>query len=135
MKRPMLVSGTAIGLSSAFLILMGTKALPFLLLGAVSVFVIYFIKPLNLKEKIIIPVICISVILSCISFGFYHFTKILPVTKLDNATTSVSGKIITTPQDTAYGTKFTLKTDRIGNDNKTTKIQVYLSSEYVIIEL
>lgn len=129
MKRPMLVSGTAIGLSSAFLILMGIKALPFLLLGAVSVFVIYFIKPLNLKEKIIIPVICISVILSCISFGFYHFTKILPVTKLDNTTTSVSGKIITTPQDTAYGTKFTLKTDRVGNDNKTTKIQVFLTNE------
>ena len=132
MKRPMLVSGTAIGLSSAFLVLFGTGALPFLLLGAVSVFVIYFVKPLKLREKIIIPTICISVFLSCIFFGIYHFTKIVPATKLDNTITNVSGKIITPPQDTAYGTKFTLKTDRIGNDNKTTKIQVYLSSEYDI---
>ncbi len=132
MKRPMLVSGTAIGLSCAFLILMGIKALPFLLLGAVSVFVLYLIKPLKSRDKIIIPAICVSVILSCIFFGAYHFTKIAPATKLDNVVTYISGKIITTPQETAYGTKFILKTDHIGNDNKTTKIQVYLSSEYNI---
>ncbi len=129
MKRPMLVSGTAIGLSSAILILMGIKALPFLLLGAVSVFALFFIKPLKLRDKIIIPAICISIVLSCIFFGIYHFTKIAPATKLDNTFTDISGKIITTPQKTAYGTKLTIKTDRIGNDNKTTKIQVHLSSE------
>lgn len=126
----MLVSGTAIGLSSFILVLLGIKLLPFLLLGAVSVFVIYFIKPLKLREKIIIPTICISIISSCIFFGFYHFTQIQPAIKLDNVTTDISGKIITTPQETAYGTKFTLKTDKIGNDNKTTKIQVYLSDYY-----
>ncbi len=130
MKRPMLVSGTAIGLSSAFLILMGINALPFLLLGAVSVFVIYFIKPLNLKEKIIIPTICISIFLSCIFFGVYHFTKIAPATKLDNTITDISGKIITTPQETAYGINFILKTDKIGNNDKSTKIQVYLTDGY-----
>ena len=127
MKRPMLVSGTAIGLSSAFLILMGINALPFLLLGAVSVFVIYFIKPLKLKGKIIIPTICISIFLSCIFFGVYHFTKIAPATKLDNTITNVSGKIITTPQETAYGINFILKTDKIGDNDKSTKIQVYLN--------
>jgi len=127
MKRPMLVSGTAIGLSSAFLILMGINALPFLLLGAVSVFVFYFIKPLKLKGKIIIPTICISIFLSCIFFGVYHFTKIAPATKLDNTITNVSGKIITTPQETAYGINFILKTDKISNNDKSTKIQVYLN--------
>ncbi len=126
MKRPMLVSGTAIGLSSAFLILMGIKALPFLLLGAVSVFVLYLIKPLKLREKIIIPTICISVFLSCLFFGIYHFAKILPATKLDDTITDISGKIITTPQETAYGTKFILKTDN------NTKIQVYLTDGYDI---
>jgi len=130
MKRPMLVSGTAIGLSSAILILMGINALPFLLLCAVSVFILFFIKPLKSRDKIIIPAICISIILSCIFFGIYHFAKITPATRLDNTVTDISGKIITTPQETVYGTKFILKTDHIGNDNKTTKIQVYLSSEY-----
>ena len=125
----MLVSGTAIGLGTAFLVLFGIGVLPFLLLGAVSVFIIYFIKPLKLREKIIIPTICISIFLSCIFFGLYHFTKIVPARKLDNTITHISGKIITTPQETAYGTKFILKTDKIGNDDKTAKIQVLLNNE------
>ena len=129
MKRPMLVSGTAIGLSSAFLVLAGIRLLPILLLGAVSVFIIYFIKPLKLREKIIIPTICASIILSCIFFGAYHFTKIIPATKLDKTITDVSGKIITTPQETATGIKFILKADRIGNSKSLTKIQVYLNNE------
>ncbi len=129
MKRPMLVSGTAIGLSTAFLVLFGIGALPILILGAVSVFVIYFIKPLKLREKIIIPTICISVIISCLSFGIYNLTKITPATKIDNTITDISGKIITTPQETAYGTKFILKTDKIGNNSKTTKIQVCINNE------
>ncbi len=132
MKRPMLVSGTAIGLGTAFLVLFGIGALPFLLLGAVSVFILYFIKPLNLKDKIIIPTICISVFLSCIFFGIYHFSKIAPATKLDNTITDISGKIITTPQETPYGLKFVLKTDIIDNNNNSAKIQVYLNSEYDI---
>lgn len=132
MKRPMLVSGTAIGLSSVLLVLTGIKALPFLFLGAVSVFVLYFIKPLKLKEKIIIPTICVSVILSCIFFSIYHFTKIVPATRLDNTATDVSGKIITTPQETALGTKFTIKADRIGNEKQAAKIQVLLSYDYDI---
>ncbi len=130
MKRPMLVSGTAIGLSTAFLVLSGIGVLPILLLGAVSVFVIYFIKPLKLKEKIIIPTICISVITACIFFGAFHFTKIAPAKNLHNTVTDVSGKIITSPQETPFGTSFTLKADRIGNKNQTTKIQVLLNYEY-----
>ncbi len=129
MKRPMLVSGTAIGFGTAFLVLFGMGALPFMLLGAVSVFVIYFIKPFKLREKIIIPTICISVIISCLSFGIYNLTKIAPATKLDNTTTDISGKIITTPQETANGTEFILKADKIGNDSKSTKIQVLLNNE------
>lgn len=132
MKRPMLVSGSAIGLSSAFLVLFGIGALPFLLLIAVSVFIIYFIKPFKLREKIIIPTICISVISSCLLFGIYHFTKIVPATKLDNTITDISGKIITTPQETSYGTEFILKTDKIGNNDKSNKIQVYLTTDYNI---
>ncbi len=132
MKRPMLVSGTAIGLSSLFLVLAGIKFLPFMLLGAVLVFVIYFIKPFKLRDKIIIPTICISIIINCIFFGIYHFTKITPSTKLDGTSTNVSGKIITTPQETSYGTKFTIKTDKIGNDDYSTKIQVLLSYDYDI---
>lgn len=127
----MLVSGTAIGLSSLFLILFGIKALPFLFLSAALVFVFCFIKPLKLKEKIIIPTICISVIVSCIFFGIFHFTKIAPATSIDNTITEISGKIITTPQQTSRGTEFILKADKIGN-NKSTKIQVYLNSEYSI---
>ncbi len=129
MKRPMLVSGTAIGLSATFLVLFGISALPLLLLGAVSVFIIYLIKRFNLRDKIIIPTICISVFLSCIFFSAYHFSKIVPATRLDNTTADVSGKIITTPQETAYGTKFILKTDKIGSSDKSIKIQVSLNNE------
>ncbi len=129
MKRPMLVSGTAIGCVTAFLVLFGMGALPFLLLGAVSVFVIYFIKPLKLREKIIIPTICISVFLSCIFFSVYHFSKITPATKLDKTITDVSGKIITTPQKTAYGINFILKADKIGSDDQSTKVQVFLNND------
>ncbi len=131
----MLVSGTATGFGSVFLVLLGIGALPFLLLGAVSVFIIYFIKPLNLREKIIIPTICISVFLSCIFFSVYHFSKIAPATKLDNTITDVSGKIITTPQETPYGTKFILKTDKIGDNDKSTKIQVYLNNYDIELKL
>ncbi len=129
MKRPMLVSGTAIGLSSAFLVFSGIKLLPILLLGAVLVFIIYFIKPLKLKDKIIIPTICASIFFSCIFFGAYHFTKIITATKLDKTITTVSGKIITTPQQTSSGIKFILKAKKIGNDDKGTKIQVHLNNE------
>ncbi len=132
MKRPMLVSGTAIGLSSLFLVLAEIKFLPFMLLGAVLVFIGYFIKAFKLKDKIIIPTICISVIISCIFFGAFHFSKIAPATKLHNKTTDISGKIITTPQETPYGIKFTIKTDKIGNNNEATKIQVLLSTKYDI---
>jgi len=129
MKRPMLVSGTAVGLSSLVLVLAGLKALPLLFLGAVSVFVFYFIKPLKLKKYIIIPTFCISVILACFFFSVFHFSKIVPATKLHNTTTDISGKIITTPQETSYGTKFIIKTDKIGNESQTIKIQVLLSND------
>ena len=130
MKRPMLVSGIAIGLSSAFLVLFGIGALPFLLLSTASVFVIYFIKPFKLRGKIIIPTICISIFLSCLFFGIYHFTKIIPSTNLDNTITNISGKIITKPQETPYGIKFVLKTDKIGNNDKSAKIQILLTDGY-----
>ena len=129
MKRPMLISGIAIGLSTAFLILFGIGALPFLLLGGVSVFVLYFIKPLKLREKIIIPTICISICLTCLFFGFYHLTKIAPATKLDKTITDVSGKIISIPQQTPHGTKFILKTD------ESIKIQVYLNNNDIDLKL
>ncbi len=130
MKRPMLVSGTAIGLNSIILVFAGINALPFLLLSSVSVFVLYLIKPLKLRDKIIIPTICISVVLSCIFFSVYHFTKIAPAINLDKTINDISGKIITTPQQTPYGTKFVLKTDKIGNIDKNTQIQVYLNDGY-----
>ena len=132
MKRPMLVSGSAIGFSSAFLVLFGMGVLPFLLLSTASVFVIYFIKPFKLRERIIIPTICIAIFFSCIFFSIYHFSKIAPATELDNTITDISGKIITTPQETAYGTKFILRADKIGNHDKNTKIQVYLTDCYGI---
>ena len=126
MKRPMLVSGIAVGLSCAILVLAGIGALPFLLLGAVSVLILYFIKPLKLRARIIIPAVCISVITACIFFGGHYFTKVLPAQRLDKTITSISGKVISTPQETTYGTKFLLKTDKIGGNNQAVKIQVTL---------
>lgn len=130
MKRPMLISGIAIGLSCALLVITGIGALPYLLLCAALVFILYFIKPLKLRDKIIVPAICISVILACISFGGFYFAKVLPAQRLDKTITTISGKIISTPQQTAFGTEFVLKASKIGNESKACKIHVFLPSNY-----
>ena len=132
MKRPMLVSGTAIGLSSVILVSWGIKSLFFLLLGTASVFVLYYIKPLKLRGKIIIPAIRLSVIVSCLSFGLYHFTKIVPVTKFDNRVADISGKIISTPEETESGNTFIFKTNKSSIFEQFIKRLYYL---YICIKI
>lgn len=64
MKRPMLVSGIATILGGAVLVSFGNTAAVVLLAVAVSVLILYFIKPLKLRDKIVIPAICISLMLA-----------------------------------------------------------------------
>ena len=78
MKRPMLVSGTVMLLSCAVFMIYGTNAaIPLLVLSA-SVFVLYLIKPLGLRKKLVIPTICISILLSSLSFICYNEAKVKP---------------------------------------------------------
>lgn len=125
----MLISGTVIGLCTAVLVLTGIELVTPLFLCAVSAFIIFLIKPFNLKNKIAIPVVCFSVAASCLFFSIYHFGKVTPALKLDNTTTNVSGKIITVPTKTEYSTEFTLKSYTVGDNSQSTKIQVSLPSD------
>lgn len=130
MKRPMLVSGIALALSCAVLVFAGTYATAFLLIGAVAVFILYLIKPLKLRDKIIIPAICVSVLLGSVSFILYNGFKVQPCLKYSGYEIPVSGKIIDIPVVYDDYVSFTLKTEQIGDENFKTKISVTAPAEY-----
>lgn len=129
MKRPMLVCGVALAFTCAVLVSTGTVAAAFLLTLSASVLILYFIKPLKLRDKIIIPTICLSLIFGSISFLIYHSTKVEPFLKYHGLNTSVSGKIIDVPNiKDGYGT-FTIKIDNIENESVSAKASVRLPSD------
>lgn len=131
MKRPMLVSGLAAALSCAIFVLTGWHlAVAFALTGAL-VLILYFIKPLKLKEKIIIPAICISVIASSLSFIGFYKAKIQPVLRYENCVVSISGKVTDLPATaTDKLIKFTLKADSVDGKKENIRITVYAPIEY-----
>lgn len=126
MKRPMLVSGIATILGGAVLVSFGNTAAVVLLAVAVSVLILYFIKPLKLRDKIVIPAICISLILASISFFVYNSVKVEPFLKYNGITADVSGKVTDVPIVKYNNIIFTIKADKIGNDDANTKISVQI---------
>ena len=126
MKRPMLISGITIALVSIFLILF-SKIAPFIVGAfAVSVFVLYFIKPLKLKKHVIIPFICITAIITTITFSLYNQFLIKPITKYNGTTQNITGKIITIPEENSGFVTFDIKTLSIAEEAKAMKISVSL---------
>ena len=124
MKRPMLVSGIALALCCTALVCAGTKALLLLLILTATVFILYLLKPLRLRNKIIIPVICISVIFACLSYQYFYGTKISPCLTYNGYEVPFSGKVVDVPEITGNSVKFTVKTDTIGDKSIKTKITV-----------
>lgn len=134
MKRPMLISGISLALSCCIFAFSGIRAAITLAIAGALVFILYFIKPLNLKDKIIIPVICFSVILGSLTFICYNNTKILPFEQYNYSEAIVSGKVNDIPVSVTDTTiKFTLKSDAINEDTVNTKITVYAPRKYLKI--
>ena len=127
MKRPMLISSIAMTIVCTFLMLFSKLASVVTVMLAVSVFIIYLIKPLKLKKYIIIPVICISSILISISFLAYTHSKIEPCLQYDGETAYISGKVISTPVSENGYTTFTIKADNFSSKKESVKIDVKLN--------
>lgn len=107
-----------------------SKIASFVIIGlAVSVFIIYLIKPLKLRQHIIIPTICLSCLIACVSFILYNHITIEPALKYDGKQQYVSGKIITTPRKNNGYIFFDLKTDTIGINKADLKIHVKINDK------
>lgn len=124
MKRPMLVSGIAMILISAFLMIFSKNGAIALLLTGALAFILYLIKPLKLRKLIIIPAVALSTLLICSSFLAYTHFKVEPAVKYDGNCYYLSGKIVTTPVNVNGNLSFVLKTEKIGNENESIKIDV-----------
>ncbi|MBO5065636.1 MAG: ComEC/Rec2 family competence protein [Clostridia bacterium] len=130
MKRPMLISGITIAISCIFLILFSKIAYVVVPVLAVSVFILYFIKPLKLKKFVFLPLICVCALLAALSFVLNNHLLINPVLKYDNTVQTVTGKIITTPQHNNGFVTFTIKTLTIDKSTENIRIAVSLSEEH-----
>ncbi len=126
MKRPMLVSGTAISVVCFVLVHFGSKAAPFILLSAASVFIVYLLK---FRDKIIIPAICIAAILGTSAFLLFNHFSISPYTHLDGTRADITGKVISIPRQEGKQTTFTLKTLTINGESASTKIKVSIPGD------
>ena len=126
MKRPMLISGITIAIVSIFLILFSKIATAIVIALAVSVFVLFFIKPLKLKKHIILPFICVCAILAAAAFSLYNQFFINPILKYDNTTKNITGKIVTIPEENYGFITFDIKCTSVAEETKSIKIKVSL---------
>lgn len=126
MKRPMLISGITIAIVSIFLILFSKIATAIVIALAVSVFVLFFIKPLKLKKHIILPFICVCAILATAVFSLYNQFFINPILKYDNTTQNIIGKIVTIPEENHGFITFDIKSTAVAEETKSIKIKVSL---------
>ena len=129
MKRPMLISGITMLIVAAILMIFSTEGAIVMLLTGALAFVLYLIKPLKLRQFIIIPTITLAIVLVSTSFLTYTHFKIKPTLTHDNTITYISGKIISTPVNSNGYVRFVLKTDKIGNADQSLKIDVSVPSD------
>lgn len=125
MKRPMLVCGVTAVIICALLIIWESAfaVIPFI---ATSVLLLYFIKHKRLKKHIMIPTVCIVAIIFTIAFFIFNKTQLTPCIEHHNTTNHVYGKIITLPEHGENVVSFTIKADKIGNNNTDIKAYVFL---------
>ncbi len=135
MKRPMSVLGiTAFVICVAFS-LCGIKILTLAFILGALVLLLYSIKPLKLRSKIIIPTICVGLIISSLlCFGFYK-NKLEPCLKYDGTVTDIQGKVISEPIRRDGYVGFTLETEYVNNREFNTKIAVRVAEGEAEIQL
>lgn len=135
MKRPMLICGITLTMVGAFLVLFQKPAAIVSVSLAALVFILYLIKPLKLRKHIIIPTICIAAIIISLQFEIYTELKITPALEYDGRITSLSGKVITLPEESGSNIKFILKADTIDHKTENIKISVTLPNNTNDIDL
>lgn len=124
MKRPMSVLGITVFAVCVAFSLCGIKTLTLAVILGALVLLLYSIKPLKLRSKIIIPTICVGLIISSLlCFGFYK-NKLEPCLKYDGTITDVQGKVISEPISLDGFVGFTLETEYVNNRKFNTKIAV-----------
>lgn len=128
MKRPMSVLGITVFIICFAFSLCGKQILPVTVIIGALVLFLYFIKPLKLREKIIIPTVCAGVFISSLLCFCFDEIKVEPCLKLDGRIADISGKVITDPVTINGKTSFTIKTYNIDNDNFETKIDIYIEN-------
>ena len=135
MKRPMSVLGITVFAVCVAFSLCGIQILPLTVILGASVLFLYFIKPLKLRSKIIIPTICVGLIVSSVlCYGFYE-VKVKPCLKYDGTITDIQGKVISEPVNIKGKVRFTLDTEYINNGKFKTKIVVSVPEGEENIEL
>lgn len=134
MKRPMSVLGITVFAVCVAFSLCGIQILPLTVILGASVLFLYFIKPLKLKGKIIIPTICVGLIVSSVlCYGFYE-VKVKPCLKYDGMITDIQGKVISEPVNIKGKVRFTIDTEYINNRKFKTKVDVSVAESEENIE-
>lgn len=135
MKRPMSVLGITVFAVCVAFSLCGIKILTLTFILGALVLLLYSIKPLKLKSKIIIPTMCVGLIISSLlCFGFYK-NKLEPCLKYDGTITDVQGKVISEPISRDGFVSFTLETEYVNNRKFNTTIAVRVAEGEDEIEL
>lgn len=135
MKRPMSVLGITVFAVCVTFSLCGIKILTLTFILGALVLLLYSIKPLKLKSKIIIPTMCVGLIISSLlCFGFYK-NKLEPCLKYDGTITDVQGKVISEPISRDGFVSFTLETEYVNNRKFNTTIAVRVAEGEDEIEL
>ncbi len=130
MKRPMLVCGISVLLTGTFLMLL-PESLPYIIPLCALVFIIYLIKPLNLRKQIIIPVFLIVSVLLSASLMIFNKTQINPYIGLDGSTGYICGKVISSPKKLSYSDNYQIliKAEKINSIDADTNLYVFISDE------
>lgn len=135
MKRPMSVLGITVFAVCVAFSVCGIKILTLTFILGALVLLLYSIKPLKLKSKIIIPTMCVGLIISSLlCFGFYK-NKLEPCLKYDGTITDVQGKVISEPISRDGFVSFTLETEYVNNRKFNTTIAVRVAEGEDEIEL
>lgn len=131
MKRPMLVAGVTVAVTSALLLYFEEAALVCAVALAASVLILFPIKPLKLRKYIIIPTVAVSVFVACTVCTFFNRAVLAPslnLTKENDA--EIYGKV-TEINESYYDSSLsvTLKCDNINGEKQNVYVTVSVPRE------
>lgn len=131
MKRPMLVAGVTVAVTSALLLFFEEAALVCAVALAASVLILFLIKPLKLRKYIALPVIAAGILLSCVVCTVFNSAVLAPSLQLTKETDAeIYGKV-TEINESYYDNSLslTLKCDKINGEKQNAYITVSVPRE------